>query len=78
MGARTPARGMILVNLIRRAIALSAAPAMAALVTLTVGACSVTVTTTAGGTQTYRAHGVSFDYPAGWVEENLPTPARSG
>jgi hypothetical protein len=22
----------------------------------------------AGGTQTYRAHGVSFDYPAGWLE----------
>lgn len=22
----------------------------------------------AGGTRTYRAHGVSFDYPAGWVE----------
>src|SRR5262249_20872207 len=72
--------------LIRWAIVLTAAAAMAALVTFTVGACSVTVTatntpapvSTAGGTQTYRAHGVSFDYPAGWQKEDLPAPAASG
>jgi hypothetical protein len=68
-------------NLIRRARALAVAAAVAALITLAASACSVTVTTTpanvttAGGTQTYRAHGVSFDYPAGWVEENLPASA---
>jgi uncharacterized RDD family membrane protein YckC len=32
----------------------------------------------AGGTQSYRAHGVSFDYPAGWQEENLPASASPG
>jgi hypothetical protein len=75
---------MISMNLIRRAIALTAAAAMAALITLAVSACSVTVgytppnVTTAGGTQTYRAHGVSFDYPAGWQEEDLPASAGSG
>ena len=75
MGARTPAKGMSLMNLIRRAIALTAAAAMAALVTLTVGACSGA--TTAPGAPVYRAHGVSFDYPAGWQEEDLPASAAS-
>ena len=30
-----------------------------------------------GSTQTYRAHGVSFDYPAGWQKESIP-PSISG
>jgi hypothetical protein len=30
-----------------------------------------------GSTQTYRAHGVSFDYPAGWQEESI-APISSG
>ncbi len=34
--------------------------------------------TSAGGTQTYRGHGVSFGYPAGWQQENLPASAASG
>jgi uncharacterized RDD family membrane protein YckC len=33
--------------------------------------------TSAGGTQTYRAHGVSFDYPAGWQEESGYTASTS-
>jgi hypothetical protein len=68
---------MSLMNLIRRAIALTAAAAMASLVALTVGACSGA--TTARGAPVYRAHGVSFDYPAGWrLEEKLPASAASG
>jgi hypothetical protein len=69
---------MISMNVIRRDVALAVAAAMAALITLAASACSVTVgytppnVTPAGGTQTYRAHGVSFDYPAGWQEEDLP------
>jgi hypothetical protein len=31
----------------------------------------------AGGTQTYRANGVSFEYPAGWREHSIP-PASGG
>jgi hypothetical protein len=77
---------MILMVLIRRAIPLTAAAAMAALITLTVGACSVTVTagnhpanaTTAGGTQTYRAHGVSFTYPAALRELSLRGTVGNG
>jgi hypothetical protein len=30
-----------------------------------------------GGTQTYRAHGVSFDYPAGWLEGSAPVTSGS-
>jgi hypothetical protein len=67
---------MSLMNLIRRAIALTAAAAMAALVTLIVGACGGA--TTAPGAQAYRAHGVSFGYPAGWQGEDLPASAASG
>ena len=63
-------------NVIRRAIAPTAAIAMAALVTLTVGACSGA--TTAPGALAYRAHGVSFDYPAGWREADFPASAASG
>jgi hypothetical protein len=70
-------------NFIRRACALVAAAAVAAPMTLAASACSATVSVgnspaTAGGTQAYRAHGVLFDYPAGWLEENLPAPAGSG
>ena len=72
---RMAVRGTISMNLIRRACALVVAPAVAALVTLAVSACSVTGTPSP--TQTYREHGVSFDYPAGWVEEDLPAPAAS-
>jgi len=33
--------------------------------------------TSARGAQTYRGHGVSFDYPAGWQKEDLPASAAS-
>lgn len=39
-----------------------------ALVVLAVAGLSVYRAATAGGAQTYRAHGVSFDYPAGWQQ----------
>jgi uncharacterized RDD family membrane protein YckC len=34
--------------------------------------------TSAGGTGTYRAHGVSFDYPAGWREYSGSTSTSGG
>ncbi len=39
--------------------------ALTGLAVISLAACSATP---AGGAQTYRAHGVSFDYPAGWRE----------
>jgi len=34
--------------------------------------------TSAGGSQTYQGHGVSFDYPAGWQEAGLPVDLALG
>ena len=34
--------------------------------------------TSAGAASTYRAHGVSFDYPAGWQEARLPVDVAIG
>jgi Tol biopolymer transport system component len=38
----------------------------------TVSATHPTVAVTAGGTKTYLAHGVLFDYPAGWQQSSKP------
>jgi uncharacterized RDD family membrane protein YckC len=42
------------------------------------GGPSVRRATSAGAASTYRAHGVSFDYPAGWQEARLPVDASIG
>jgi hypothetical protein len=50
----------------RRGFVLAPA-ALAVLAVIGLSACNKAA---AGGAQTYRAHGVSFDYPAGWREGN--------
>jgi hypothetical protein len=49
----------------------SLAMAPAALAVLDVAGLSGCNATSAGGTRTYRAHAVSFGYPAGWQEGSL-------
>ena len=49
-----------------------------ALVLLAALGLSVYRVTSAGSAQTYRAHGVSFDYPAGWQEESIPARISGG
>jgi uncharacterized RDD family membrane protein YckC len=56
----------------------SLALAPLALAVLAIAGLSAYRATTAGGTQTYRAHGIAFDYPAGWQEENPSSSAGSG
>jgi uncharacterized RDD family membrane protein YckC len=49
-----------------------------ALVLLAALGLSVYRVTSAGSAQTYRAHGVSFAYPAGWQEESIPASISGG
>jgi uncharacterized RDD family membrane protein YckC len=49
-----------------------------ALVLLAAIGLSVYRVTSAGSAQTYRAHGVSFDYPAGWQQESIPASVSGG
>jgi uncharacterized RDD family membrane protein YckC len=49
-----------------------------AIVLVATAGLSVYRVTSAWGTSAYRAHGVSFDYPAGWQQGNLPVRAWLG
>ena len=49
-----------------------------AVVLLAATGLSVYRVSSAGGTQTYRAHGISFDYPAGWHVESIRSAEAGG
>jgi uncharacterized RDD family membrane protein YckC len=68
-------RGLAAVPL---AVVLLAAVSLSACGASSPGATSAGQATSAGGTQTYRAHGVSFRYPAGWTENTGYTTTSGG
>lgn len=55
-----------------------AAAALAAAVVLTLAGSAGYVALSDQGDKTYRAHGVSFDYPAGWEQRGLDVVAQGG